>query len=267
MKKLVKLPLLKLAAITGLILSILGYQQFAYAATSIHFSKYRFVFDDSHRKDSLVLSNTGLNAAICVLSIQDFIMSAEGPAKLAKSADEVDNSANKMIRFSPRRVTINPLNSQTVRITSRRRPNIEDGEFVSYFKMSCEEQLNPNARQTEQIAIRPKLIYYVPLQVRVGKLTASTDFEDIKLSATGGRYAVSFIQTREGERSIIGKLEVIEKKSGTVLGLVTNSVIYTPFNKKNFNIPLAAKPDGALQIVYTEDTGFQGTLSAQAEVK
>ncbi len=267
MRTLAKLSLLKLVAVTGLIVTTLGYQAPVHAAADIHFSKYRFVFDDSHRKDSLVLTNTGLNPATCVMSTENFIMSESGPTKLATKTDTIANSAANILRFSPRRVTIAPGNNQTVRIASRRRPNINDGEFVSYLKISCQEQPNPNEVQTQQITVKPNFIYYIPLQVRVGKLTASTRFDNIKLNAISGRYSLTFSQIREGNRSIVGKLEVFEKKSGDLIGNLNNMAIYMPFGKKEHKIGLKRQPKGPLQIVFTEDESARGTITAQTELQ
>jgi P pilus assembly chaperone PapD len=130
----------------------------AEAAASINFSKYRFIFNDSNRKDSLMLTNTGLNTTNCNMSTVNFIMSEKGPIKLANSETEISNSANKLLRFSPRRVSLKANENQTVRISSRRKPNIIDGEFLSYLKINCTEETDPNSKSTEQLTIKPTKI-------------------------------------------------------------------------------------------------------------
>jgi P pilus assembly chaperone PapD len=234
------------------------------AAESIHFSKYRFVFDDSQRKDSLLLTNTGLNASICTLSTVNFIMSDKGPAKFAQSPDEVSNSASKLLRFSPKRVSIQPNQNQTVRITSRRKPNIVDGEYLSHLKIDCIEETNPNEKQVEQITIKPKFIYYIPLQIRAGKLNATTGFENIKISSQQGRDIISFDHIRSGTRSVVGDIKIIEKDSGEVLGNIKNTVVYMPFNKKSHSVALSKQPKGPVEIIFTEDKLTRGTLVATA---
>ena len=134
-----KLSLLKLISVSGLILLTLGQHNPVYAIADVHFSKYRFVFDDSLRKDSLLISNRGLNAASCAMTVENFITTENGPSKIAKSPDEVPNAANKLLRYSPRRANIGPNNSQVIRLSSRRRPGVTDGEYVSYLKIVCQE--------------------------------------------------------------------------------------------------------------------------------
>jgi P pilus assembly chaperone PapD len=234
------------------------------AAANIHFSKYRFVFDDNHRKDSLMLTNIGLNASTCSLSTVNFIMTEKGPIKLAESTDEVNNSASKLLRFSPRRISIGPNNNQTVRITSRRKPDIIDGEYLSHLKIDCIEETNPNEKQTEQITIKPKFIYYIPLQIRAGKLNATTGFENIKIKSLQDRSVISFDQVRNGSRSVVGDIKIIEKDSGEVLGNIKNTVVYMPFKEKQHSVALSKQPKGPVEIIFTEDKLTRGTLVATA---
>jgi len=236
------------------------WQQKTYAAASISFSKYRFVFDDQLRQDSLVLTNSGSNAAICTLSSENFLMSEAGPLKLATKEDNISNSAEKILRFSPRKVTINAANKQTVRIASRRRPNINDGEYLSYLKMSCVEQTNPNEVQTNQIAIKANFVHYIPVQVRVGKLSATTRIDNPRLTSIDGTYSLSFDHIRGGSRSIIGKINIVDKETGDILGKINNTAIYMPFTKKEHRIALSTRPDGPVEIIFTEEKTSLGDL-------
>ena len=267
MKKLLVRSLLNIVSISTLLLSSVIWQHSAYGAVNVSFSKYRFVFDDKLRQDSLVLSNSGSSAARCNLSAENFLMSAAGPLKLATKKDDIPNSAEKIIRYSPRRVTLNAASKQTVRIASRRRPNIKDGEYLSYLKISCIEQTAPNQAQSAQIAVNANFIYYIPLQVRVGKLTASTRIENAKISSNEGRYSLSFDQIIEGNRSVIGNIDIIEKKSGNSLGKLNNVVIYMPFTKKQHQINLTRPPEGPVEIIFTEEQASRGSLVAKAELQ
>ena len=250
-----------------LILTSVVWQLNAFGAASINFSKFRFVFDDNLRQDSLVLSNLGSNAVSCTLSAENFLMSEDGPLKLATEEDRITNSAESIVRFSPRKVTINAANKQTVRIASRRRPNIEDGEYLSYLKMSCIEQAEPNQQQSEQISINANFIHYIPMSVRVGKLKARTRIDNAKLSSVNGQLSLSFDNIREGNRSVIGDIDIIEKNSGNVLGQIVNTVIYVPFTKKQHQIKLTGRPNGLIEIIFTEDKLSRGELVTKTEVE
>jgi P pilus assembly chaperone PapD len=267
MKKLLVRSLLNIVSVSSILLSSVIWHHSAYGAVNVSFSKYRFVFDDQLRQDSLVLSNSGGSAVNCDLSAENFLMSAAGPLKLATKEDVIPNSAEKIFRYSPRRVTLNAASKQTVRVASRRRPNIEDGEYLSYLKISCIEQTDPNQAPVAQIAVNANFIYYIPLQVRVGKLTASTRIENAKISSADGRYSLFFDQIREGNRSVIGNIDIIEKKSGNSLGNLNNAVIYMPFAKKQHKISLTSRPNGPVEIIFSEEEISRGSLVAKAEVQ
>jgi len=267
MEKVLARSLLNIVTIGTLLAGNVIWQHNAYGAASVSFSKYRFVFDDQLRQDSLVLSNSGSNAARCSLSAENFLMSAAGPLKLATKEDKIANSAENIIRYSPRRVTINAASKQTVRIASRRRANIKDGEYLSYLKISCVEQADTNQTQNTQVAVNANFVYYIPLQVRVGKLAASTRIENAKISSTEGRYSVSFDHIRKGNRSVVGNIAIIEKKSGNSLGKLNNAVIYMPFAKKQHKITLSSRPNGPVEIIFSEEQISRGSLVAKAEVQ
>ena len=257
----------KLSCKCALLFAAIIFQQDAYSAIDIHFSKFRFVFDEQFRQDALVLSNNGRNAATCKLSIENFLMSANGPLKLATEDDVSLNSAEKLIRLSPRRVTLNAASKQTVRIASRRRPNTIDGEYLSYLKISCIESLQTESLKPEQISVDANFIYYIPVQVRVGQLSASTNIENAKISFDENRYSVSFSHIREGDRSVIGEINIIEQKSGESLGKLANTVIYTPFTERQHTISLSSKPEGPVDIIFTEDEVGRGNLAAKITVQ
>lgn len=265
MKKKSASSLLTFVATMGLMLMALGYQTSVHAAASIHFSKHRFIFDDGLRKDSLQLTNSGLDSARCRMSTANFLMTEKGPGKAAKPTDKTPYSAAKILRFSPRQVTIGPGNNQTVRIASRRKPNIKDGEYLSYLKIDCEEIPNANMTNDPGFTVKPKFKYYVPLQVRVGKLTATTNFNNVQLINSNGGYTVKFEQIRIGGRSIIGDIQIREIKSGNILGSVSNTVIYVPFEKKEYAINLTQRPNGPLELLFNEDILTRGELNARLE--
>ncbi|WP_157465895.1 hypothetical protein [Colwellia sp. TT2012] len=260
--------------ITSSLLSIfcclyyISFPNIAHAKVDVHYSKYRFVFDDKHRKDSLTIRNTGNSNVSCSISLAHFIMNELGPQKIAKNATEVPNSAKNLIRFSPRKVNITAGQNQTVRISSRRKPNIEDKEYLSYLKLSCQEIELNNKEQVGQVVIKPKFIHYMPIQIRVGNLSASMSFENIKVIEKQGMTMISFDQIKTGNRSLVGTIKIKERDSDRVLGQINNSVIYADFNKKHHKINILKNKGSKVQleIVFTEDKNTWGSVTAQANI-
>jgi P pilus assembly chaperone PapD len=245
---------------------ILAHSANLLAAVEVSYSKYRFVFDDSSRKDALLISNRGSSTVSCKASLAHFIMGDKGPTRLADSPDEVVNSAEKLLRYSPRNASIAPNSSQVVRLSSRRRPGIKDGEYLSYFKLSCEEVDPEKQKNQAQVSIQSKFVHYFPLQVRVGELSATTHFENANIIKDKGNYKVTVDQHRKGQRSVVGDIEV-KDKTGEVLGKLMNVVMYPAHDKRQHNIKLKNAPDGSLEIVFTENKLTLGSLVSRINVK
>ncbi|MFQ3236697.1 MAG: P pilus assembly chaperone PapD [Paraglaciecola sp.] len=237
-----------------------------HAAAEVSYSKFRFVFDDNARKDALIISNRGLISVNCAASLEHFIMGDTGPSKLATSSAEVSNSAEKLLRYAPRQANIAPNGSQVIRVSSRRRPGIAAGEYLSYLKLSCQEIEPKQQKNQAQINMVPRFISYFPLQVRVGDISASTHFENARIIEVKGKYKIVVEQYRQGERSIVGDIQV-KDQAETVLGAVNNVVIYPPFTKREHSISLTQAPKGKLEIVFTEDKSSLGSLVSGISVK
>lgn len=235
----------------------------------VHYSKFRIVFDDSHRKDTLIISNRDKKSINCNVSLADFAMGQSGPIKLVATSAEVNNSAKKLLRYAPRSSRIPPNGSQVIRISSRRRPGIAAGEYLSFIKVSCQEDEQtqktvPN--DAIQFKITPQIVSYFPLQVRVGDISASTHFENPRIIDVKGSYSLMVEQYRQGERSVVGDIQV-KDQAGMVLGQTSNVVIYPPFTKREHSIKLKHSPKGELDVVFTENTSSLGSLVARIAVK
>jgi hypothetical protein len=264
MFKCLRLVLIDLIFLIGI--SLLVQSGSAEAVAEVSYSKYRFVFNDTARKDVLIMTNRGSSSVSCNAGLEHFIMGDNGPSKLATSAAEVSNSAEKLLRYAPRQANIAPNNSQVIRITSRRRPGIAEGEYLSYLKVSCQGIGQIQQEKETQITIKPQFVHYFPLQVRVGKITANTHFENVHINQSNGKYKILVDQYREGQRSIVGDIEV-KDQTGTVLGMLKNIVIYPPVSKREHSIELKQAPEGDLEIIFTEDKTNLGSLITSIIVK
>ena len=148
------------------------------AASDIRFSSYRFALDPQNRQQSFTLTNRGALTSRWTLGFSHNKVLADGQLQTVKDADQVANSASPYLRFSPKRVTIAPNGSQTVRLALKRVRNQEKGEFVSYLRFSCVDDIRV---ATGTLGVTPRINYNIPVVVRIGKLTAQGQISDIKL--------------------------------------------------------------------------------------
>jgi hypothetical protein len=66
---------------------------------------------------------------------------------------------------------------------------------------------------------------------------------------------------------VVGKIDIIEKKSGNSLGKLNNTVIYMHFIKKQHKINLTSPPEGPVEIIFTEEQASRGSLVAKTTVQ
>ncbi|WP_199611719.1 fimbrial biogenesis chaperone [Flocculibacter collagenilyticus] len=237
----------------------------ALAAPSIHFTQYRFFFNEKNKSDAFVIFNNGDEAANCKLSLNHFNIDEQGELVKVKSADEVPNAANNIIKFSPRNVTVRPNTSQKVKIVARGLSRVNEGEYVSYLNMLCK-----SVRQNKPgiFKLNAAVAYNIPMIVRKGKFNAETSLVSAKLVNHANQATLRVVQSRKGNRSLYGDIKVYEEKTDEVIGFLTGASIYTPAQKKIWNIPLT-KPLNSkkIRIEYKENKQFGGSLEANKTFK
>ena len=224
-----------------------------HSQAEISFSRYRISLDDKQRNMSLLVSNNGDNKTRCTLGFSHRQVQPDGNVRLVKSADEIFNSADKMVRFSPRRVTIPGGGSQTVRLSLKRQRNAKAGEYVSYLQLGCRDISKTEDGPALQPRIQAQINYNIPIVARRGKLEASATFTEPKL--IGDQLHINI--NRQGNRSIYGVLTVTDTATDKVIGIKNGLSVYLPIESRQLVIPLKNAPQGTLAIRF-EETAING---------
>ncbi|MDP4985614.1 hypothetical protein [Pseudoalteromonas tunicata] len=243
----------------------LGLSQNVFAgAASITFSQYRILLDKNIQSSELTLRNTEANNAECLLDLAHFNFEINNNIVAQKSADTTYMPANKLLRYSPRSVTIPAFGSQKVKISYRHRANLEPGEYVSFFQIGCSEK-NDNLVKG-QPNIGAKINYNLPVQVRIGEATATSAFEVVSISPKGEGAQLVLKQTRQGNRSVVGDIKIIEKSSGDVLGLVRNFSLYRPAEYAEHIVNLEKKPQSDVLVEFAEASNVYMPITQTFEI-
>ena len=227
------------------VIYILSSSLLAHAASDIRFSSYRFSLDTKNRQQSFTLTNRGALTSRCTLSFSHNKVLEDGQLVNVKTANEVGNSARPYLRFSPKRVTITPNSSQTVRLAIKRVKNQPKGEFVSYLRFSCTDDTRSTS---SKLAVTPRINYNIPVVVRIGELAAQGSISELRLA----NRMLSFDILHSGQRSLYGNVEVIDSNSGDIIGFRKNLSIYVGVTKQRVEINLKHKPKGQLKIQFKE---------------
>lgn len=230
------------------------------ADANINMSKNRLFFDSNQRSDALQLRNTGANTMNFNASMHLVEMTEEGTVKRVET---LDNSAIKLIRFSPKRGTVLPGEKQVIRFSVRRPPKLPAGEYQAVLSLTTSIANN----RAEAVTLNTKLAYNMPIIVRQGKTTANTSIENPRLIMIGNTPHIELWQTREGNRSLFGNFIATDSNNNEV-GIVNGIAVYSSLAQRKVLIPL--NPDakaGDINIKYQEVAEFGGNLTASTNLQ
>lgn len=233
------------------------------AAPEIHFTEYRFVLNDTERSTSFRIFNKGGEETQCDLGLTHYIVAENGDFTKTDDLSLLHNPAKQLIRFSPRRVTIPPGGAQSSRISFRRIPNLADGEYISYMRLSCKENIKDLPKGVPNI--NSQINYNLPIIIRHGQVKTESKLEQVKLISNTGTPFVSVRHARFSDASLIGAYQVVGKDSGDIYGESKDVKIYAPSKYLDTKIMLSSLPKESLQLRFVENNKL-GTLVQLTDV-
>lgn len=273
---------LQLPLIVVLILLFSGNQ--AYAASQLMVAPTRIVFDDKSRTSQVTVINSGDASGTYRIKVVNKRMTEDGQIEDVESPNPDELFADKMIRFSPRQVVLEPGKSQVVRLSLRKPAKLMDGEYRSHllFQAIPENAGTDIQSAVKQEGISVKLTAIVsvsiPVIVRHGETKASVAFTSIKHQpAVGEKSSPSLLLEleRKGNQSVYGDFlteYVNSQGTSVVVGQINGVAIYTPNKKRTIKIPLTAPPgvelkNGVVNVYYRSPQNQGGSVLAQTQLK
>lgn len=232
----------------------------------------RVVFEERKRGAELNLSNIGQVRATYRISLLRMEMDETGGIK-ELPIDPGSENLRTLFRFSPRQVTLEPRESQTVRIQVRKPAQLPDGEYRLHMTFRA---VPPEAPATQAaatpakgIAIKLTPIYgiAIPLIVRHGKTSTAVAISGATLDAKGR--TLRFRLDRSGNQSVYGDLQATLLTSGKpeILAEASGLAVYTPNSGRTVSLPLrggqAIPPGSRIRITYTQPVLDGGHLIAE----
>jgi hypothetical protein len=233
----------------------------------------RVVFEGPKRAEVITVINGGDEAVTYRLGWRHFLMTPDQSlADVNENALPPEIKPSKdMVKFAPRRFTLQPGASQQVRMILRMRGGVDDGEYRSHLWIRPEakidslkrDQVNPNDKQGT-VKIEMLAGVTMPVIIRKGNLGAKVGIADLQASQSGNVVTGSYRLIREGERSTYGDLEyTCNSGAGSYkLSVSRGNAIYAETNQRNMKIKIALKEGqprcNSLNVVYREVDGFKG---------
>lgn len=234
----------------------------------------RVVFEERKRSAELNLSNIGQARATFRISLVRMEMDEMGGIKELPFDPGTEN-LRSLFRFSPRQVTLDPRESQTVRIQVRKPAQLPEGEYRLHMTFRAVPPDAPvpapqtAAEASKGIAIKLTPIYgiAIPLIVRHGKTSASVSMAEPTLDAKNG--VLRFRLNRAGNQSVYGDLKatLLAPSGPKVLAEASGLAVYTPNTGRTVALPLQggrSLPSGSrLHVTYSQPALDGGRLLAE----
>lgn len=225
--------------------------------TIVKIAPSRLVFEGRTRSQIVSLINSSDQEATYRIALVNVRMSELGRTSIVEEPDEAEQFANRLIRYSPRQVTIPAHGSQTIRITVRKPSDIETGEYRSHMQFSVVppdvtgqtiEDI-PAEEGMLQIRITPLYGVTIPVIVRHGNLDYSMTMSDPAIIQRADDDDNLFLRVtlhREGSRSSYGNIIVAHTapdRTETIIGQINQLAVYVPNPSRVVTVPLRL-PEG-----------------------
>jgi hypothetical protein len=279
-----------------LLLSSGGYARAQQAdGADLNISPKRLVLGAANRSGVVYVFNRGTAGASYAIDLVDRVMLEDGQImpleEIQAGSDAVAtaarlHSARAMITFSPRRVTLGPGESQTIRVRVLPPQGLAAGEYRTHLTVAT---LPPEdagltaeraaATREDELSTRvvALLALSIPLIVRrdaaPGVVTISRP--SLRLHGDGGAQdspgSVDLQLTRTGDGSSYGNLEVLAQKGDgrpELIGAIKGLAVYPEIDRRAASIALSRLPVAGEQLTirYTDDDASPGKVLASANV-
>ena len=237
------------------------------------------------RSAQIALINRADRTTTYRVSFTRMRMSEDGGFVEVTEPEPGERFADPLIRYSPRQVTLEPGESQTVRLLLRKPADLEPGEYRSHLLLHAVPADLGNSIETEAagvdegLAVRLVPIYRVavPVIVRHGDLSAGAELSEVAFEPAedeNGPPALSFQIARRGDRSLYGDVAVsfLSDRGGSPVevGRLEGLAVYVPNPLRAVTMTLrppegTALEAGRLKVVFSEDRE-SGAVVAEAEL-
>jgi len=171
------------------------------------------VLEVNQRSAEITLANHGDQTSTFEMSwSDDMMMTSEGG--LVKYEGQAPWSVQPYVRYSPRRVTLAPTESQTIKITLRSGQDVPEGEYYSHFKVLMLNRVDPSAEQADAadrssaFSINVRAAVAIPIVWRNSQTTSSASIESVRIDRDANQLIVNV--RRHGQLSVRGYLHVFE---------------------------------------------------------
>jgi hypothetical protein len=245
----------------------------------------RLIMTGNQRSAQVEIVNRGTGPETYRIAFVNRRMSETGEIVEAKEAQPGEQFADAMLVYTPRQVTLQPGQSQTVRVSVRKPAGLADGEYRTHLQfdrvadVTAASDLESVAKpEPGQVAIQLQALIgaSIPVIVRQGQTSATVRLDSLALVPASGDAGpgLSFVFHRDGNQSVYGDILATyspPKGKAEEVGKVGGVAVYVPNATRTARIPLKlpegmALRGGSIRLTYSERPEAGGKLLAEATI-
>lgn len=252
----------------GILFGLLGQNAFA----NLLINPTRVDFHSDTRTVDVTLINTSSNTNTYRLEwVEKKVTETGGYENLTPAQVGSLPIASKMLRVSPRQVTLKPNERQTIKVAIRRPQGLAAGEYRSHLMFRALAPANDNglneSNQAPSLKFNIVLNFAIPVVVTQGTPQYNLALNNASISYDPMQKLgeVNLSMSRSGTNSVIGNLNAYWTPTGGKETLIAKLGDYNAWPEaKNTTVKLGwigtgfAKSDGKLRIVYEGTKSFRG---------
>jgi hypothetical protein len=250
----------------------------------------RIVLEGRDRSGTISLANTGSKKTTYRLSVVNMRMSETGGFQEIEEGDRRpgEKFADGLFRYAPRQVTLEPGETQIVRIATRKPAGLADGEYRSHLVIraipDADAGLSIENKTQNGLSVSVAVIpgIALPVILRHGQVSATAnisdiDYEPAALTSGGDSAGLAFRLNRDGNASVYGDLSVTYFAPGEDEGILVSQVnqlaVYTPNAYRTVTMPLTfpenvePQSGGRFAVTYREPPKEGGQTIAAGEYR
>lgn len=235
---------------------------------------------DGRKGTEIVLNNIGEEPATYRVSVEFRRMTPDGALEDVTQPTAADKSAEDMLIYAPRRVTLAPHQPQAIRIAARPPQGLADGEYRVHLLFRAIPPATPvvqtaAAEQPKGLRFQLTPVYGVtiPVIVRLGNLQVKAGIANVRLGKKDNDQVVALDLTRSGPRSTFGEVRVLKAGVKDPIAFQRGVAIYTEIDTRHVTVPVNPEFKGQLsgpvtvQYVETFDDGSHVIAETQAVLR
>lgn len=250
----------------------------AQVGADLNISPKRVVFAPGERSATVYVFNQGDQPATYTVELVDRVMLPDGQiAPAAEHADVPLASAADLVQHTPRRITLQPRESQAIRLRARpvgdgspeRRTHLTVTALPPETSGFTAEQAAAASEGEVALQVIALFSISIPVIVRDAAPDARAAIHGLALDRSAGPASLVFDLERLGPNSVYGDLEVrTGDADGALVTALRGVAVYPELGRRTVRLVLPASvPSGqTLTLVYRDDDASPGAVLATARL-